>query len=237
MLAPLRCLDIGKQRVCRFWPIELPYVHRYPTGRAKQVHVPLHQAPIAAEMVYLRRKRIGNRYGRTCPPQRRIIALGQFVMQDQEVVDALIFRDDDPVLFLRHQRIEIAIREQGEQFGNTSLHEMNICRFQRLHETTGKADRHDIAVPELRPPSGDTAQEAWIGQSLSIQIGHQGRACFNVGDMCAGIDVAVAGSMLRRDAPLPTRRPRNRAGMGRKSIAPRRAWHSDGAVARQPVRP
>ena len=56
-------------------------------------------------------------------------------------------------------------------------------------------------------------------------------------NVAAAIDVAVAGAVLQRDAPLPARRARRRARVRRR--AARRVSHGTAmrAVARQPVRP
>ena len=48
--------------------------------------------------------------------------------------------------------------------------------------------------------------------------------------------MAVAGAVLERNAPLPARRVRGRAGVGQERVGPRRR-DRDGAVAGQPVRP
>ena len=44
-----------------------------------------------------------------------LAAIGELVVQDEEVADAFEFIDRDPVVFLGHHGIEIAVREQRQQ--------------------------------------------------------------------------------------------------------------------------
>ena len=87
---------------------------------------------------------------------------------------------------------------------------MDAGRFQRLHESGGKPERHAIVRPEILASAAGEADRARIGESLAIKIGEQDRRGFVVRHEPAAIDVAVSGTMLQRNSPLPAGRLRTR---------------------------
>src|SRR3546814_4395117 len=76
-------------------------------------------------------------------------------------------------------------------------------------------------------------QHARFGHRFAVEIGEQGRRRLVVRNIGARIDIAVAGAMLERDAPLPARRAPGRSRIGMKVRRARRR-HRRRAVARQP---
>src|SRR3546814_2678774 len=65
-------------------------------------------------------------------------------------------------------------------------------------------------------------QHARFGHRLAVEIGEQGRRRLVVRNIGARIDIAVAGAMLERGAPLPARRAPGRSRIGMKVRRARR---------------
>src|SRR5688572_32258220 len=61
--------------------------------------------------------------------------------------------------------------------------------------------RDTVAVPGLLATAGDELEQARFGERLAIEIPHQRGSGLVVADEFAGVHVAVAGSVLQRDAP------------------------------------
>src|SRR3546814_3825747 len=82
----------------------------------------------------------------------------------------------------------------------------------------------------------DEAQPVGVGERRAGQPRAQQSLGFVMLQMRARIDMAVAGAVLERDAPLPPRLARGRA-CERDRITHIFARHRDRAVAREPVAP
>src|SRR3546814_20490850 len=76
------------------------------------------------------------------------------------------------------------------------------------------------------------AQRPRIAHRGAVEPREQGRRRLVVGDVRARIDIAVAGAMLERDAPLPPRRLRGRSRQ-RLPVGGAPARDGERAVARQ----
>src|SRR3546814_7235582 len=113
---------------------------------------------------------------------------------------------------------------------------MDRGRFERLEKTTGKPQRDDILLPRAVAVSAGEAQHVRYGERFAVEIGEQQRHRLVVAHVERRIDMAVAEAMLERDAPLPARRARGRAGE-RRAIAPPRAGNCARTVAGQPGGP
>src|SRR3546814_20665654 len=70
-------------------------------------------------------------------------------------------------------------------------------------ETRGDPERNDIGVPCAPPHPGAEAQRSGFGERAPFDMGEQGRGRFILADEVAAKDMAVAGAVLERDAPLP----------------------------------
>ena len=113
---------------------------------------------------------------------------------------------------------------------------MDAGRFERFEEARRQPDGDDIVHPHRLPATGGEAQRARIGERLPIEIGEQRRRRFIIRNTGARVDIAIAGAVLQRNAPLPAGRPCRRPRIGGE-IASRGTGDSHGAIARQPLRP
>ena len=180
-------------------------------------------------------ERIGQVGGAPFLPERLGAAVRP-VMQDQEVANAFDLEIGLAVVFVAQR---VGDRECGEQLHqprDSGLDHVDAGRFERFEEPARQPERHDVTVPRALAATGDEPQLARIGLRLALDIGEQRRRGCIVGQATAAIDVAVAGAVLERDAPLPPglARDRPRVGQRRPDIGAR---HRNGTVARQPVRP
>ena len=91
-------------------------------------------------------------------------------------------------------------------------------------------------MPLPPPRAGLEGQMVGLGEHVADDIAHQPRQRRLARQVAAAPHDAVAGAMLERDAPLPSRIVRGRA-RERHRRADVGGLHRDGAVARQPVRP
>src|SRR3546814_9531803 len=88
---------------------------------------------------------------------------------------------------------------------------MDRGRFQRLEKAAREPDRDAIAVPDRLAMPRDEAQPVGVGERRAGQPRAQQSLGFVMLQMRARIDMAVAGAVLERDAPLPPRLARGRA--------------------------
>src|SRR3546814_1334283 len=89
-----------------------------------------------------------------------------------------------------------------EQPGDAVLDQVDARRFERFEETRGEPERNDIGVPCAPPHPGAEAQRSGFGERAPFDMGEQGRGRFILADEVAAKDMAVAGAVLERDAPL-----------------------------------
>ena len=108
-------LAIIEQRIEPVGQVKLADMDREPARASEQVHVAAQQFSVAAEMVDLPRQRVGNVHRRAIAPQRRVVALGEFVVKDDEVADPFDFGDRDAIIFIANGGVEIECREESEQ--------------------------------------------------------------------------------------------------------------------------
>ena len=69
--------------------------------------------PAAAKQIDAIRQRFGNVHVAAVLPQRRVVAAGRLVVQDDEVAHVLVFVDLQAVVLLGIAGIEAAIREKS----------------------------------------------------------------------------------------------------------------------------
>ena len=173
-------------------------------------------AAVAEEQFHLVRQRVGHRHVAAMLPER-FGALVGLVVQHDEIAAALELELQLPVVFVDVGLVERGIREEAHQPRHGRLDEVDAGRFQRLHEAAGEADRDAVPVPEFPAHAGDEAQRPRIGERFAVEVGEQGRGGLVVADVVAAVDVAVAGAVLQRNAPLPARAARRRARVRRRA--------------------
>ncbi|MHC1608583.1 hypothetical protein KO13_14540, partial [Listeria monocytogenes] len=117
------------------------------------------------------------------PPERRVVALGGLVMQDQEIADAFVFEAGLPVVLVHQHRVAVAIREHRQQPADAGLDQVDAGGFQRLHETGGQTQRYAVALPRLASHAGGEAQWTRRAQCFAVEVGQQHRAGFVVAEM------------------------------------------------------
>ena len=145
-------------------------MHRQPTGVAEQVHFAGNKPAETSKVFDFALQRVGNVHVGAIPPHRAVAACRQVIVQDQEVADTLEFVHRDAVVFVDHQRVEMAIREQREKFGDPGLYQVNAGGFQRFQKAAGQPDGNHVLVPKAVSAPRREAQQARLGQRLAIEI-------------------------------------------------------------------
>ena len=113
---------------------------------------------------------------------------------------------------------------------------MDAGRFERLEKAARQTDADDVALPGPLAAAGREPHRPRIAERRPVQIGEEQLRRLLLTHVRAGIDQAVAGAMLQRNAPLPAGRTGGRARIGGERCRPLRR-DGKGAVARQPARP
>ena len=158
----------------------------------------------------------GTSHGAAVVPERRVAALGRMVVQDQEIADALEFEcrsagcNRSIITGLKS-----AVREETEQTCVTA----DWIRWM-LVDSSGSMKplerpiatqflfQNFLRLPVVKRSGRGSRKRAPSRFASSVAAG------FVVADVRARIDVAVAGAMLQRNAPLPACLPRGGARVG-----------------------
>jgi hypothetical protein len=158
-------------------------------------------------------------------------------VQDDEVADQLDLQGGQAVVFVDLQRIEALVREQGQQLGDPAWIRWMLV----LSSGSRKPDDRPMATQFLIQAC--SRRPAWKRRTFgsargrSVEAGRQAARAVVVADVGAGIDIAVAGAVLQRDAPAPAGLVGGGAGVGRQAVAAGLAGHGHGPVVGQPVAP
>jgi hypothetical protein len=225
----LRCRHRVRERIIAARGNLLSFEDRRPARLSEELVVDAEEAAMAPPQLQLFLQAVGYPHLATLLPEW-LAALVGVIVKDQKVADALIFECCGAIVEIDVSLVEIAIREQVEQLEYSGLDQVDARGFERLHEPRGEAQRHDVAVPELAPFAGDEAQLVRFGQHPAFQVRAQDRLGLVVRHEGAGVDVAVAGPVLERNAPLPARGLCRAAGEG-GGWAGTRAGQGDRTVA------
>src|SRR5579864_7040714 len=157
-------------------------------------------------------------------------------MKHDEVAYALPFEIALAVELVDGRLVGRGVREQPDKADRRRLDQVNARRFQRLQEPRREAERDAIAVPHLAPLAARETKAIGVSELLTIEVREEQLFGALVIDVLARINKAVAGAMLKADAPLPSRLPRRRAREGMERFGTR-AGNRHRPVARQPVAP
>src|SRR5262249_27814270 len=120
---------------------------------------------------------------------------------------------------LDFELIEASAWEEGHEPCDSTLDHVDAGRFKRLQEAACETERDDILDPRLLAVARLETKGPRIRERRSVQIGKQHVRGFFVADMCARINISIAGAVLQRDAPLPPRGLSGRAGEGLLVVA------------------
>ena len=93
------------------------------------------------------------------------------------------------------------MREQAHEPQERGLDHVDAGRLQGFKETAGQAHGHAIAIPDLAPLARHERNRARLGGRLAIEMREQDRGGLVLIHVVAGVDVAVAGAVLQRNAP------------------------------------
>src|SRR5258708_16749912 len=113
---------------------------------------------------------------------------------------------------------------------------MNAGRLERLQEAAGQPDRHNILTPHFAALAGLKWNEARLRDGGALQVVEQCCCGLGVAAVLTAEYVAGAGTVLQRNAPLPSRCARRGSSEGLRRRAPFRGY-GHGTVAWQPIRP
>ncbi|PAV70132.1 hypothetical protein WR25_17276 [Diploscapter pachys] len=202
----------------------LAHVDRDPRCIQEHALTILHHPAAPAPQLQLLRQAVGDRHRPHIIPERRVAPRRRVIVQDQEVADPVIFQVDHTVELVAIRCAGAPVREQLDQQRDRLLHQIDAGRFERLQKPARQPDPNAIVRPALPPPPRLEAQRPRRGGGGIVA------------QEVAGIDIAVAGAVLQRDAPAPPRRHRDRASIGRhRRLGPARHRHRP--IGGQPARP
>ena len=125
-------------------------------------------------------------------------------MQGNEVTRLFILHAHQPVIFRCVGRIETAVGKASHQAADAALDQVDAGRFQGFDKARGKTQSQAILVKEFPPAAGCESERPWLTKRPAFKTAHQRGGRLVVGYVTAAIDIAVAGSMLQGNAPLPT---------------------------------
>src|SRR5688500_4022052 len=113
---------------------------------------------------------------------------------------------------------------------------MDAGRFQGLEKPGREAHGKAVLDPPLAALAGGEAQDLRVGQRVAVQSFEQLPRRFAFGDVRVAENIAVARSVLQRNAPLPAGFARGRTGEGRRFFD---SFARDGrrAIVREPMAP
>ena len=152
-----------------------------------------------------------------------LVALVGVIVEDQEVAHALPFEIALAVEFVAIGLFDIAAGNQLQEARNGRLDHVDAGGFERLHETRRKSHGDDVMRPHPLPLFPVVKRiSRGSPAAFALDIGEQKRSGVVVAQICAGIDEAVAGAMLQRNAPLPARSMRGRTRVGGEVCSARR---------------
>src|SRR5687768_824290 len=101
---------------------------------------------------------------------------------------------------------------------------MNAGGLERLHESGRKTDGHTVVDPEALTPPSHKLEQPRLRERPSIEIGEQPLSRLVIADMVARVHIAIADTMLQRNAPLPASTASGGARVG-QGIAGVFTWH------------
>src|SRR6266851_2081377 len=93
---------------------------------------------------------------------------------------------------------------------------MNARSLQRFQEPARQSYGDDIFIPRLAPTTRLEGNQPRVGERRTVQIAEQYRCGFVIADEPAAVHIAIAGAMLKRNTPLPSRLSRRGTGVGHR---------------------
>src|SRR5438309_1170515 len=122
-------------------------------------------------------------------PERIAGSARDLVVGDDEVSHILIFGVRLKVILLDVGSRESRGWEHREKPVDRGLNEMNAGRLERLEEAGREANRDDVLVPRLEPPTGSEAHRSRVGERFAVEIGEKRLAHLLVADQVGRIDI------------------------------------------------
>src|SRR5690606_3148529 len=210
-------------------------VDRQPTRVEERFPLIAHDVSALLEQAQLVLQCVGHRQGAAMSPERTVLALTESIVHDQEIANALELQARSAIEFGFQCGIERLVGEQAPQLFDAGLDERNARRLERLQETARQPERDAVLVPDLLAHSRPEAQHVRLGERSTLQLASQPLDRLLFAEEFAAEDVAIADSMLERNAPFPAGFE-CRGSRVRRERSATRARQGDRAIARRPVR-
>ena len=137
-------------------------------------------------------------------PERCVLPVRQFVMQNDEVPDVLDLELAVLVVLIDIRLLDSFVREQLHQPNHALLNQVDAGGLQRFDEAAGQTQRDDVPVPVLQAPAGYEFQQARFPQVSPDDVLQQMIPGLVFAHVLAAENQAVAHAMLQWNAPLPT---------------------------------
>src|SRR6185295_599279 len=189
-----------------------------------------------AEQVDAVLKRLWNAHVAHGPPERRVLALGDMIVQHDEIADVLDLRAHLVVELVDVGLLDGGAREHLHQPDHAALDQVDAGRLQRLDEAAGQTDRDAVLLPVLAALTRAELDDARLGQHFAFDVRQQRLLRLVVWKVAAAEHDAVADAVLQRNAPLPSCLARDRARV-RPGFAHGFGLNRDGAVVLEPPPP
>ena len=215
----------------------LPHHHLNPAGFSEQFLVLAEDPAGFTEQFDLLLEAFWDRHIGALAPERAVAAIGDFIVEDQEVAD--LFHVGE-LLIVEFGHVALADPaaswQHPDQPQHGALNQVDAGRFERLHEPARKPHRHTVAMPLPPTHAGGVADEIGLGQCFAFNRSQQPVERGLLIEIAAAIDDPVALTVLQRNAPLPSGIMGNRAGI-RHRRADAGGLDRDRVVTRQIMRP
>src|SRR5690606_18187086 len=146
---------------------------------------------------------VGNVHLRDMALEWRVVALGRADGEGDEVPDIRIEAAHAAIIFGACQRADRLAGTAGRQATDAVPDEVNARRFERFQKARRQTESDDIVRPAQLAAAGAERDDASVGERLAFEVGEQDAPRLLLVHEGACENMAVAGAMLERDAPLP----------------------------------
>src|SRR5207247_6063228 len=126
----------------------LPQHHLQPTLLREELVVLPEDPAVTAKQIDLHPQSVGDLHAAAVIPERRVVALGGLVMDDDEVPDALVLEVRPPVELVDVDGIEAARGEEPGGADDGRLNEVSASGLARLEAAARKPERHEVRPPK-----------------------------------------------------------------------------------------
>ncbi len=123
----------------------------------------------------------------TVPPETRIVALSDMIVQDNKVPNIFNLEGHLRIEFVNIGLPNAIVGEHLHKTNNCPLRQMNAGRLQRLHKAAGETHRYAILIPMFAARTRRKFNHSGISKRLALKVTEQLRGSLIIGPKLAAI--------------------------------------------------